>query len=93
MLPARPTRRNSDHPDLLPVAEHLRPKPRRNLLATVPADVRKRLPPAFVERLSGERCIVIGRVDRTRHPLGWGYDWIAVVCREWAEAQPFKGQA
>ena len=79
------------NPPLLPVRPHLRPKPKRDLLANVPADVRKRLPPAFAEL--NERCIVIGQVDRAKHPRGWGYDWIATVCLEWAEAQPWRGQA
>ena len=80
-----------DRPPLLPVSPHLRPQPRRNLLNQMSPALRAKLPPERLEFL--QRVPVFARVDRTRHAWGWGYDLIAWVGLEWAEVQPWRGQA
>ena len=75
----------------LPVREHLRPKPRRDLLASVPTEVRCRLPAAFTDILS--MVSVYEKVDRDLHPDGWGYDLVRFVSIDEAWDLPIKGQA
>jgi hypothetical protein len=75
----------------LPIRAHLRPKPRRDLLANVPPEVRGKLPSAFTGVLS--RDPVYEQVDRDRHPKGWGYDLVRIVSIDEALAPPIEGQA
>jgi hypothetical protein len=70
----------------LPVRPHLRPKPRRNLLANAPADALEKVP-AFVRAL--ERCMVYERINPADHPCGWGYDIVGSVSLEEALSLPF----
>ena len=72
-------------------SRHLRPKPRRDLLANVPPEVRGQLPPAFMGVLS--RVPVYEQVDRDPHPKGWGYDLVRIVSIDEAWALPIGGQA
>ena len=73
------------------IREHLRPKPRRDLLANVPPEVRGQLPPAFTDVLG--RVPVYEQVDRDPHPKGWGYDLVRIGSIDEAWAPPIEGQA
>jgi hypothetical protein len=61
----------------LPVREHLKPKPRRNLLANLPKHVRTELPDEFVASLGS--VLVFERVDPAQHHARWGYDCVATM--------------
>ena len=76
-------------PVRLHIREHLRPKPRRDLLANVPPEVRGKLPPAFTDVLS--RASVHEQADRDRHSRG--YDLVRFASIDEAWALPIQGQA
>jgi hypothetical protein len=76
--------------DRLRARKHLRPKPRRDLLANVLPEVRGKLPPAFTDVLS--RDPVYEQEDRDRHPKGWGYDLVRIVSIA-MKPLPIEGQA
>jgi hypothetical protein len=78
-------------PVRLPVREHLRSKPRRDLLANVPPEVRGKLPLAFTDVPT--MVPVYEHVDRDRHPEGWGYDLVGFASIDKAAALPIEGQA
>ena len=78
-------------PVRLTVREHLLRKPRRDLLAKVPPEVRGKLPLAFTDVPT--RIPVYEHVDRNRRPEGWGYDLVGFASINEAWALPIQGQA